>query len=285
MFGKYVEQAVWSTTEGLFDTSEKAMNVVGMSAGSGVGGTEETPANDHNGPQIPEGAHYGNIDLSTGEFTWFTEMPTTTNVGDIYMYGDYFYLNDGGCWSVMLLTDDSIFPLTGYITIPYEYANRNQETYSIILESINSEPITNISNRAFDGCTSLTSITLPESLTSIKAGAFNDCTSLESITIPDGVTTIDASAFSNCTSITSVTIPSSVTYIGGSAFYNCTSLESITLPERLTIIDHRAFDNCESLTDVYYAGTQEQWETLVANIGNYNEYLTGATIHYKYTSE
>ena len=57
--------------------------------------------------------------------------------------------------------------------------------------------------------------------------AFNDCSSLTSITIPDSVTSIDSGAFYNCSSLTSITIPDSVTRIGGTAFNECTSLTSI----------------------------------------------------------
>ncbi|MFR6424693.1 MAG: leucine-rich repeat domain-containing protein [Oscillospiraceae bacterium] len=58
----------------------------------------------------------------------------------------------------------------------------------------------------------------------------HDCTSLTSVTIPDSVTSIGEYAFSGCTSLTSVTIPDSVTSIGECAFYECTSLTSVTIP-------------------------------------------------------
>ena len=87
-----------------------------------------------------------------------------------------------------------------------------------------------IPSSAFRGCTSLTSITIPDSVTSIGSGAFRDCTSLTSITIPSGVTSIGTSAFENCTSLTSVTIPDSVTSIGSWAFYKCNNLEEMILP-------------------------------------------------------
>ena len=85
-----------------------------------------------------------------------------------------------------------------------------------------------IGSSAFYGCTSLTSITIPNSVILISNGAFSGCTSLTSLTIPNSVTHIDASAFRSCTSLGSITIPESVVYIGSYAFYGCTGLESIT---------------------------------------------------------
>ena len=74
---------------------------------------------------------------------------------------------------------------------------------------------------SLDGCSSLTSVTIPGSITSIGDSAFRGCTSLTSVTIPDSVTSIGDYAFRGCTSLTSITIPDSVTTIGSSAFYHC----------------------------------------------------------------
>ncbi|MBQ7625025.1 MAG: bacterial Ig-like domain-containing protein, partial [Clostridia bacterium] len=77
-----------------------------------------------------------------------------------------------------------------------------------------------IADNAFYKCTSLTSVTIPDSVTSIGSDAFNGCAKLTNITIPDSVTSIGDWAFSSCTELTSITIPDSVTSIGGGAFHN-----------------------------------------------------------------
>ena len=127
---------------------------------------------------------------------------------------------------------------------------------------------------AFSDCTSLTSITIPNSVTSIGDEAFYDCTSLTSVTIPNSVTSIGDDAFSGCTSLTSVTIPNSVTSIGDWAFAGCTSLTSVTIPNSVTSIGDYAFYCCTSLTGVYFKGN-------APSVGWYVfDGATNATVYY-----
>ena len=96
--------------------------------------------------------------------------------------------------------------------------------------------VDSIGDRAFEDCSSLTSISIPNSVTSIGEYAFNNCSSLTSITIPNSVTSIGDRAFTWCESLTSITIPDSVISIGESAFGECSSLKEISISKKLTNI-------------------------------------------------
>ncbi len=120
----------------------------------------------------------------------------------------------------------------------------------IIPETIEGLPVTSIGYETFYGCTSLTSVTIPDSVIYIGYRAFSGCTSLKTITIPDSVIEMGTGAFENCSSLTSIIIPNSVTEIGIGAFYGCSSLTSITIPNSVTYIGESAFSDCSSLTSI-----------------------------------
>ena len=155
--------------------------------------------------------------------------------------------------------------------------------------------VTSIGNFAFSGCSGLTGIEIPSSVTSIRDYAFSSCSGLTGIEIPSSVTKIGEAAFSGCSRLTSINveagnevydsrdncnaiikkatntliqgckntkIPSSVTSIGYYAFYDCSGLTGIEIPSSVTSIRNFAFWFCSGLKDVYYTGTQEQWNAI-----------------------
>ena len=121
-------------------------------------------------------------------------------------------------------------------------------TSLVLIDIPNS--VTEIGRSAFGGCISLKSIDIPNSVAEIGSSAFYGCTSLNSIDIPNSVTEIGWSAFDGCTSLVSINIPNSVTEIGEYAFEECTSLESINIPNSVTKIDRYAFVECTSLKSI-----------------------------------
>ncbi|EWM54726.1 leucine-rich repeat protein [Ruminococcus flavefaciens] len=81
----------------------------------------------------------------------------------------------------------------------------------------------------FKGCSSLETVTLPNSLKRLGGGTFDGCVKLKSVTIPSSVYSLEKNAFKDCTSIQSVSIPSSVTDFGEAIFDGCTSLNNINI--------------------------------------------------------
>ena len=184
-----------------------------------------------------------------------------------YSYGDFSYT----------VLDDGTVKITDY--------NGSAEKIDIPAE-IDGKSVTNIGIYAFRECTSLKSVTIPNSVTIIDMWAFFCCTNLTSVSIPESVTSIGWSAFGGCRSLIAIdvavdnknyasmngvlfnkdktellyypcnkndniyTIPDSVTNIAEQAFNGCTSLKSVTIPNGVTSIDNYAFVYCRNITNI-----------------------------------
>ena len=114
--------------------------------------------------------------------------------------------------------------------------------------------VTNIDNKAFSECSSLTNITIPSSVTNIGDYAFSNCNQLQSVKFEPNseLESIGEHAFSSCSSLTNITIPSSVTNIGVSAFFRCTQLQSVTFEpnSELESIKSWTFAYCYVLSSI-----------------------------------
>ena len=113
-----------------------------------------------------------------------------------------------------------------------------------------------ISSSAFDGCSALTSLTLPSGVTKICEYAFKGCSGLASLSLPSSVTLIGWCAFEGCSGLASLPLPSSVTEIRWSAFSGCSGLATLAIPSSVTSIGNGAFEGCSGLTSIYV-----NWET------------------------
>ena len=199
--------------------------------------------------------------------TFEGDAPTLSS--DVFTGSDsvtvYYYSHNSG-WSSTVAGRPAVginlmtFTLNGDST---EYSvtgcDQNASGSLDIPSTYNGLPVTSIGNQAFYGCSSLTSITIPDGVTSIgipnsinvvDVGAFTNCSSLTSITIPDSVTYIGYNAFAGCSGLSSITIPDSVTSIGSSAFAGCSGLSSITIPNSVTYIGSYAFQSCSGLSSI-----------------------------------
>ena len=152
------------------------------------------------------------------------------------------------------------------------------------------ESVEKIPGNIFSKCESLTSVTIGSNVTSIGDNAFLGCTGLVEInynaraaectedsfgsgdglkvTFGDSVERIPDYIFQDCPGLTSVTIGSSATTIGHYAFNRCTGLTSIKIPESMTNIGYMAFSGCTGLADVYYGGSERQWNAITIDDGN-----------------
>jgi len=159
--------------------------------------------------------------------------------------------------------------------------------------------VTEILSDAFSGCRNLKEVTIPESISIIGRFAFADCQSLSDFTIPDTVTEIGGFAFAQCTSLNDISIGTGITKISENLFFNCSSLTSLVIPDDITLIERRAFrecnslvsitigkgvtsigedafEKCSSLTDIYFGGSEDEWDAIAQNV----EIPNGAVVHF-----
>ena len=139
-----------------------------------------------------------------------------------------------------------------------------------------SDTITKIGRLAFMDCQSLTDLTIPDTVTEISGFAFAHCSSLKNITLGAGITKISENLFWGCSSLTNLVIPDNITSIEYRAFRDCYSLESITIGKGVTSIGEDAFEKCSSLTDIYFDGSEDEWDTIAQNV----EIPNGAVVHF-----
>ncbi|MBQ6488275.1 MAG: leucine-rich repeat protein [Solobacterium sp.] len=236
---------------------------------------------------------------------------TVTNIGSGAFFGceklKNIIIHDGvtsignsafsGCISLTNITiPDSVSSLGSWgfsgcenltsITLPDNITNIEEYTFELCssLTSIRiPDSIVNIGPHAFDGCRSLTGITLPDGTVSIGEYAFVECSSLTSIMIPDSVTSIGEYAFRNCNVLTDVIIPHNLKRIEEATFQGCSSLKTVTIPLNLVFIGNSAFYRCRNISDVFYEGSETDWE-LIEILEN-NEDLLNARFQYNYQYE
>ena len=251
---------------------------------------------------IPEGVTTigGSAFSGCSSLTGITIPKSVTAIGD-----DAFY----GCSSLSSITIPE-----GVTTI-----GGSAFSYCSSLTSITiPEGVTTISGSAFSGCSNLSSITIPEGVTTIGRSAFQRCSSLTSITIPEGVTAIDINAFDWCDSLKDVyitdlaawcsiafgnekanplykaenlylngelvetlEIPEGVTMIRQGLFRNAACIRRVALPKSLKGVLANAFYGCKKIQEVFYAGSEAEWNALPIATGN--DPLKNATIYFNST--
>lgn len=132
----------------------------------------------------------------------------------------------------------------------------------------NGLPVTSIHSHAFDNCSGVTKIILPDSIKTIESFAFFSCGMLE-ISIPASVSTIGASAFYGCKALKKLPLPEGMKTISRQLF-TYSGVQAVYIPASVTSIEaYASYDHSDAKTPlkaVFYGGTEAQWETLKKSI-------------------
>lgn len=207
--------------------------------------------------------------LSTVSSASDLSLATVSDAG-----GSYLVVRNGGASSEAYTLVDYAGEATAFTLPAPSVLNSNCKSYSVYRNAFKAEEFTSVSvpkgvtelgDSAFESCTSLTSLELPEGLLRIGANAFAEA-GISSLTIPASVTEIRSSAFDSCTSLAAINFAERKAGITlrHSAFANCTALNTVTIPQGSTV-NQEAFGGCTSLRYVY-VGENTNFVN-VANLG------------------
>ncbi len=207
------------------------------------------------------------------------------------------------------------------IDIPEGTTSIGERVFSCCTNLVNvtiPKTITVIGDYAFEGCNSLKCITVddenqhysslngvlfdknktiiirypagicgeyvvPNGVRNIGSEAFYGCEGLIGIIMSDSVTTVGDNAFAYCHNLKKLIISNSVTHIYDSAFWCCCVLENVTVGKGIELIGDYAFEECGNLTNVFYKGTEEQWDNI--SKGCSNEEILNAVINFEDVSK
>ena len=152
---------------------------------------------------------------------------------------------DGFVYEVL---DDSTLCITGYT---------GSESVVIIPEDIDGQTVSTVGEYAFAESDGMTIVNIPLSVHTVGEGAFAGCADLRQAEIPQSVYDVPADMFKDCVSLQNVYLPSTLMSIGDGAFAGCSALENI-----------------------YYGG-HDEWYWNGVSVGNNNDELLNATLHYE----
>jgi len=173
----------------------------------------------------------------------------------------------------------------------------------IVYADFSNTKLSYINQMAFNCCTKLEYVILPNTLSTIDSYTFWHNKKLELINLEEtSIKEISPCCFSDCISIKEINVPNCLDSLGSRAFYNCNSLETVNLsnsnlniinkecfknclklkhlylPTSLTNIMEKAFEHCESLEEITYSGTKEQW-LKIEKVDSYKDYCPLNIIH------
>lgn len=174
-----------------------------------------------------------------GVCTLPTSFSTPYATVDLYYVPQYLFRADESLTEIYM--SESIQGIGAYAFL---------DCTSLEVADISTTQIDEIAVSAFQNCTSLLSIDLPDTVEYICERAFQNCNLIESVDMPSNLLSIGSHAFFGCNALTSVELPLEAYEIGDYAFYNCNSLEVFKTSPALETIGSYAFYNCSSLRSI-----------------------------------
>lgn len=248
--------------------------------------------------------------IGNSAFSECTNLSNITITDSVISIGDFAFSNSTSLRSVTIPDSVTIIGVSAFydcknlinVTLPDSITSIDYSVFSDCTSLTNitiPDSVTNIGDSAFECCTSLTNITIPDSVTSIGNDAFYSCyftfgsfVNNSKCQYNRGETIVDTDSDGFCIkdnvlvkmrpnyAIDEVSIPNGVIKIGDYAFEYCESLTSVTIGNSVTDIGYAAFSGCDNLKNIYYKGSQEEWNKI--NIRDNNNNLTNATIYYNF---
>lgn len=172
----------------------------------------------------------------------------------------------------------SIDEYSGYIDEIEDYKQTLIDLFEKDITSIDvPEGCTALGTYAFQGCTDLTTATLPSTLKKMGSSTFSR-SGITSIVIPNSVWDIASSSFYNCSNLASVTLPTNPSYnwLNAYLFQGCTALTSVTIPASILRVQAQVFSGCTALTSVTFLPTTPP---ILSNVDAFENVATGFKIY------
>ena len=273
-FGNFVADAIKSTTQGLFDVNQGALDAANIHI---MQQEFENMLGDKDPALNPTGAIISDNTYSYGDYVYSRNIVSGNPYGVATLDEAWSVVNaqlaaEGVTWEEVVtiyaqygITEDqllieyglhedtfepSVYGKNWNVSLNLELTDRNQTAYGPILESINGMPITNVS-KLFYQCNSLiTAPQIPNSVTDMT-DTFFECTSLETLpVIPNSTTTFSSGVFYYCSSLSNIVIRDGITSIESNAIMWCTGIKNIVIPDSVKTLKNHALYCCKELTEI-----------------------------------
>ena len=186
--------------------------------------------------------------INSNAFSQCSALSGITIPANVAQIGDSAFAGCSGLTRITVLSNNRVYHSNNNCIIKTDDKILTLGCKNSIIPGDGS--VTKIGASAFDNCTGLTSITIPDCVESIDTMAFGNCSGLKSIIIPGSVKVIGEGAFWECSELTNISIYNGVESISNYAFRSCTSITHLSIPNSVTRISTEAFWGCSGLLSV-----------------------------------